>query len=54
LDPWHGYASVLVAPLGHARVVVDHFHAIRLANTVVDQVRRRTQQATLGPSGPQA
>src|SRR5215212_1892903 len=40
LDPWRGYASALVAPLGHARVVVDHFHAIRLANTVLDQVRR--------------
>jgi transposase len=51
LDPWPGYASALVAPLGHARVVVDHFHAIRLANTVVDQVRRRTQQATLGHRG---
>jgi transposase len=32
-------------------VVVDHFHAVRLANTVVDQVRRRTQQATLGHRG---
>jgi transposase len=51
LDPWRGYASALVAPLGHARVVVDHFHAIRLANTMVDQVRRRTQQATLGHRG---
>jgi len=51
LDPWRGYASALVAPLGHARVVVDHFHAIRLANTVVDQVRRRTHQATLGHRG---
>jgi transposase len=51
LDPWRGYASALVAPLGHARVVVDHFHAIRLANAVVDQVRRRTQQATLGHRG---
>jgi transposase len=51
LDPWRGYASALVAPLGHARVVVDHFHAIKLANTVVDQVRRRTQQATLGHRG---
>jgi transposase len=51
LDPWRGYASVLVTPLGHARVVVDHFHAIKLANTVVDQVRRRTQQATLGHRG---
>jgi transposase len=51
LDPWRGYASALVASLSHARVVVDHFHAIRLANTVVDQVRRRTQQATLGHRG---
>jgi transposase len=51
LDPWRGYASALVAPLGHARVVVDHFHAIRLANTAVDQVRRRVQQATLGHRG---
>jgi transposase len=51
LDPWRGYASALVAPLGHATVVVDHFHAIRLANIVVDQARRRTQQATLGHRG---
>jgi transposase len=51
LDPWRGYASALVAPLGHATVVVDHFHAVRLANTVVDQVRRRTQQATLEHRG---
>jgi transposase len=51
LDPWRGYASALTAPLGHARVVVDHFHAIKLANTVVDQVRRRMQQATLGHRG---
>ena len=51
LDPWRGYASALATALGHARVVVDHFHAIKLANTVVDQVRRRTQQATLGHRG---
>jgi transposase len=51
LDPWRGYANALVAPLGHATVVVDHFHAVRLANTVVDQVRRRVQQATLGHRG---
>jgi transposase len=51
LDPWRGYASALITPLGHATVVVDHFHAIRLANAVVDEVRRRTQQATLGHRG---
>jgi transposase len=51
LDPWRGYASALVVPLGHATVVVDHFHAIKLANAAVDQVRRRIQQATLGHRG---
>jgi transposase len=51
LDPWRSYASALVAPLGHATVVVDHFHAIKLANAAVDQVRRRIQQATLGHRG---
>jgi len=51
IDPWRGYASALVAQLGHATVVVDHFHAIKLANAVVDQVRRRVQQATLGHRG---
>jgi transposase len=51
LDPWRGYASALVAPLAHATVVVDHFHAIRLANAAVDQTRRRVQQATLGHRG---
>jgi transposase len=34
-------------------VVVDHFHAVRLANTALDQVRRRVQQATLGHPGRQ-
>jgi transposase len=51
LDPWRGYASALVAPLGHATVVVDHVHAVRLANAVVDQTRRRVQQVTLGHRG---
>ena len=32
-------------------MVVDHFHAIKLANTMLDQVRRRTQQALLGHRG---
>jgi transposase len=32
-------------------VVVDHFHAIQLATTAVDQVRRRTQRVTLGHRG---
>jgi transposase len=51
LDPWRGYANALITPLGHATVVVDHFHAIRLANAAVDQARRRTQQTALGHRG---
>ena len=38
-------------PACPCQVVVDHFHAIRLANVAVDQIRRRTQQATLGHRG---
>jgi transposase len=52
LDPWRGYASALTVPLGHATVVVDHFHAVRLANMVVDQTRRRTPAGHPGPPRP--
>jgi Transposase len=44
LDPGRGYASALVAPLGHASVVGDHVHAIRLANAVAEQARRQVKQ----------
>jgi transposase len=48
LDPRRGYASALVAPLGHVTVLGDHVHAIRLANAVTDQARRQVKQVTLG------
>jgi Transposase len=48
--PRRGYASALIAPLGHA-TVGDHFHAIRLANAVTDQARRQVKQVTLGHRG---
>jgi hypothetical protein len=51
LDPRRGYASALIAPLGHATVVGDHVHAIRLANAVADQARRQVKQVTLGHRG---
>jgi transposase len=54
LDPWRGHASALVVPLGHATLVVDHYHAIRLANTVVDQVRRSDPSGHPRTSGSQA
>lgn len=51
LDPYRGYATAVGQHLGHATLVVDHFHAIRLGNIVVDEVRRRVQQEQTGHSG---
>jgi hypothetical protein len=45
----HDVVGLCLHPPGRAVVLcVDHFHAVRLANVVVDQVRRRVQQTTLG------
>ena len=51
LDPYRGYYNALVAGLDAPEVVVDAFHVVRLGNTVVDEVRRRVQQETLGHRG---
>jgi transposase len=51
LDPYAGYARGLAEGLPHADLVVDHFHAVRLANAALDDVRRRVQQDTLGHRG---
>jgi transposase len=51
IDPYQPYATAVAAQLPHARLVVDHFHVIRLANTALDEVRRRVQHATLGHRG---
>lgn len=51
LDPHRGYANAVGVHLGHATLVVDHFHIVRLANAVIDDVRRRVQQTTTGHRG---
>src|SRR5918994_671522 len=51
IDPYQPYASAVAAGLPGARVVVDHFHVIRLANAALDEVRRRVQQTTTGHRG---
>jgi transposase len=48
LDPAAGYRKALEDHLECATLVVDHFHAVRLANRAIDQVRRRVQNHTLG------
>ena len=51
IDPYQPYATAVAAQLPDARLVVDHFHVIRLANTALDEVRRRVQHTTLGHRG---
>ena len=51
IDAFRGYANAIGDVLPDATLVIDHFHAIRLANQAVDDVRRRVQQATLGHRG---
>jgi transposase len=51
LDPAAGYHSALGKRLPNAILVVDHFHAIRLANQAIDDVRRRVQNETHGHRG---
>ena len=50
-DPCQPYATAAAKGLPAARVVVDHFHVIRLANAALDEVRRRTQNDALGHRG---
>lgn len=51
LDPFRGYANALRAELDEATPVLDAFHVVKLAGQVLDEVRRRVQQATLGRRG---
>jgi transposase len=51
IDAFAGYGSAIRDVLPDARLVVDHFHAIRLASEAVNDVRRRVQQDTTGHRG---
>lgn len=51
LDLTETYRSGLHPHLAHAKKVADPFHVSRVANRMVDQVRRRVQQETLGHRG---
>jgi transposase len=44
IDPYHAYRQAIRAELPHARIVVDHFHLVRGANTALDSVRRERQR----------
>jgi transposase len=51
LDPFRGYANAIHEGLPDAVAVLDAFHVVRLGTQVVDEVRRRVQQDTLGRRG---
>jgi transposase len=51
IDPNRGYANGVAVKLAHATLVIDPFHAVRLANLAIDDVRRRVQQDELGHRG---
>ncbi len=51
IDPHRGYANGVAEKLAHATLVVDPFHAVRLANMAIDDVRRRVQQEECGHRG---
>jgi transposase len=51
LDPFRGYANAIRDELPDAVAVLDAFHVVRLGTHVIDEVRRRVQQHTLGHRG---
>ncbi len=51
MDPFRGYANAIRDELPDAVAVLDAFHVVRLGTAVVDEVRRRVQQHTLGHRG---
>jgi transposase len=44
IDPSEAYRQAIRAALPHARIVCDHFHLVRGANTALDAVRRERQR----------
>jgi transposase len=44
IDPYDAYRQAIKAMLPHARIVCDHFHLVRGANTAPDSIRRERQR----------
>ena len=51
LDPSAPYAAAVRTALPHARIAVDHFHLVALANQAVTRVRQRVTREQLGHRG---
>ena len=44
IDPYEAYRQAIRSELPAARIVVDHFHLVRGANTALDSIRRERQR----------
>ena len=44
IDPYEAYRQAIHSELPWARIVVDHFHLVRGANSALDSVRRERQR----------
>jgi transposase len=44
IDPYDAYRQAIRTELPHARIVCDHFHLVRGANTALDSIRRERQR----------
>ena len=51
LDPFRGYLTALAVSLPQAVRMLDAFHVVKLAQTPLDEVRRRRQQEQRGRRG---
>ena len=51
IDPSAPYASGVRTALPHARIAVDHWHLVRLANDMVTEVRQRVARQRHGHRG---
>ena len=49
--PFRGYANAIRDELPEAITVLDAFHVVKFGSAMVDEVRRRVQQDTLGRRG---
>ena len=54
IDPSAPYASGIRTALPHARIAVDHWHLVRLANDMVTEVRQRVARERHGRRGIKA
>ena len=51
IDPHRGYLKGILSYLPDTVVTVDCFHGVKLANSMVDDIRRRVQQESTGHRG---